>query len=340
MSGNASDETARRLRTLAIGRDARVHEGSRGGLRRAASVLAVILGAALLVSVPELRLRLPRGGPECGAAAPVAAGEAAPPAGRAAVPSVTGAATFAGRIVPLTVAGFVVPASGIIEVAARTAGRIEEVRVEAGQRVAAGELLMRLDDRPARAVLEQIAARLGSARAEQALARVRLGRVARLRDAGLIAVEEWEREQGRAALVDAQVREQEAALARQRLELEFTEVRAPQNGVVLEVRRRAGEVVLLGPQEVPWLLAMSDLDDLRVVVDIHEADLPRLELHQSASVTPDASPERSYAARVVAIGPRANRQKGTVPVELAILEPDGLLRPDASARVRFASPGS
>lgn len=238
----------------------------------------------------------------------------------------------------LTATGFVVPRSGIIEVSARTGGRIDDVRVSAGDRVEKGDLLVRLDDRAARASVEQTRARLAAARTELSLATSRSARLRRLRRASLLAAEEWERQSGAAVLAGALVREHEAALARQLLELEFTEVRAPRSGIVLEVRREVGEVVSLVPEGAAWLLSLTDPSDLRVVADVHEPDLDRVHLGQPATVELDASPGRLFRARTVAIGPRANRQKGTVPIEIAILDPDERVRPDAAARVRLLPP--
>jgi multidrug efflux pump subunit AcrA (membrane-fusion protein) len=52
-------------------------------------------------------------------------------------------------------------------------------------------------------------------------------------------------------------------------------------------------------------------------------------------VTPDAYPDARYAARVVKLYPQVDRQKGTLKVEVKILEPDARLLPDMSARVSF-----
>ena len=58
-------------------------------------------------------------------------------------------------------------------------------------------------------------------------------------------------------------------------------------------------------------------------------------MDQPAEIAPDAYPDRRYAARVVKLYPQINRQKGTLKVEVRILEPDEWLRPDMSVRVTF-----
>ena len=86
------------------------------------------------------------------------------------------------------------------------------------------------------------------------------------------------------------------------------------------------------------LIRMANLADLRAEVDVNEADLSRVRLDQPAEVVPDAFPDRRYAAKVVKLYPQVNRQKGTLKVEVRLLERDEKLRPDSSVRVAFLAP--
>ena len=61
----------------------------------------------------------------------------------------------------------------------------------------------------------------------------------------------------------------------------------------------------------------------------------RVRLGQPASVVPDAYADRTYTASVVKLSAQINRQKGTLKVEVQILEPDAWLRPDMSVRITF-----
>jgi HlyD family secretion protein len=55
-----------------------------------------------------------------------------------------------------------------------------------------------------------------------------------------------------------------------------------------------------------------------------------------ATVVLDAYPERTFEARVVKIYPEADRQKGTLKVEVKILKPDlAIVRPEMSAKITF-----
>lgn len=74
---------------------------------------------------------------------------------------------------------------------------------------------------------------------------------------------------------------------------------------------------------------------MRAEVDVNEADLERVRMGGPARVTPDAYPDRHYEAEVVKLYPQVDRQKGTLKVEVQILEPDDKLLPDMSTRVTF-----
>src|SRR5207245_9536423 len=83
------------------------------------------------------------------------------------------------------------------------------------------------------------------------------------------------------------------------------------------------------------LVRMANLTDIRAEVDVNEADLNRIHLGQRAQVTPDAYPDARYSAAVVKLYPQVDRQKGTLKVEVHVLEPDARLLPDMSARITF-----
>ena len=83
---------------------------------------------------------------------------------------------------------------------------------------------------------------------------------------------------------------------------------------------------------------------MRVEADISENDIAKVAMGMPAAVVLDAYPERSFDAAVVKIYPEADRQKGTVKVEVKILRPEmEVVKPEMSAKVTFlaraAGPG-
>ena len=84
-------------------------------------------------------------------------------------------------------------------------------------------------------------------------------------------------------------------------------------------------------------MQLADTEDMRAEVDINEVDIAKVALGSPAQVIPDAYPDRPFEARLVKIYPEADRQKGTVKVEVGILKPDlAIIKPEMSVRVSFS----
>jgi HlyD family secretion protein len=84
------------------------------------------------------------------------------------------------------------------------------------------------------------------------------------------------------------------------------------------------------------VVSLADLNDLRVELDISQADFNRISPEHDCVMTPEAYPERKYPCNIAEISPEANRQKGTIQVKVKVLEPDSFLRPELTARVTFS----
>lgn len=136
-----------------------------------------------------------------------------------------------------------------ISVSARTTGlSLVEVRVRVGNRVQKGQLLARFDDAPVRTELAQAnAARLqATATAEEAAANSDRARA--LAKTGSISAQDLLQLTTRAAVARAQLAQAEAALAAARLRLRYTEVTAPDSGVVASRSAMLGQVPQLGSE--------------------------------------------------------------------------------------------
>ena len=75
--------------------------------------------------------------------------------------------------------------------------------------------------------------------------------------------------------------------------------------------------------------------DLRVDIDVDEADSSRIYLNQKCRVSPEAYPDKDRAGSVAEIAPEANRQKRTLQIKGQIKNPDKFLTPEWSANVEF-----
>jgi HlyD family secretion protein len=124
-------------------------------------------------------------------------------------------------------------------------------------------------------------------------------------------------------------------------QLDATVIRAPVTGTILERTAEKGELVTSqfasgaegGPQGE--VVALADLNDIQVELDIAQDDFSKLTSRQKGAVTVDAFPDRKYNGVIAEISPEANRQKATVQVKVQILNPDEYLRPEMNSTVKF-----
>ncbi|MGA2423055.1 MAG: efflux RND transporter periplasmic adaptor subunit [Terriglobales bacterium] len=133
----------------------------------------------------------------------------------------------------------------------------------------------------------------------------------------------------------------EGQMAYAKSQLDATVIRAPVSGTILERTAEKGELVTAqfasGAEGGPRgsVVALADLNDIQVELDIAQDDFAKLSPKQEGIVTLDAFKDRSYKGEIAEMSPEANRQKATVQVKVQILQPDSYLRPEMNATVQF-----
>ena len=126
--------------------------------------------------------------------------------------------------------------------------------------------------------------------------------------------------------------------------LDATLIKAPVSGTILERTAEKGELITSGFASgaeggpVGEVVALADLNDIQVELDIAQDDFSKLGPNQKGIVTVDAYPDRKYNGVIAQISPEANRQKATVQVKVQIQNPDDYLRPEMNATVKFLAP--
>ena len=248
----------------------------------------------------------------------------------------------------LTGSGYVVTGEKYISIGVRVPGRIDAYLVDESERVTKGQALVQLDRRDYDAALLQATAGLELAKATLELRRIEAKRLRALRGQDVASQSQLDVKESELRVAEAQVRQAEAAISQARVNLDYTTLRAPSDGVILAKLKEVGEMAVPGGFAGSGdLIRMANLQDMRAEVDVNEMDLAKVQLGQPAEVVPDAFPDRKYAAKVVKLYPQVNRQKGTLKVEVGIPEADEWLRPDTSVRIFFldgsvaaAGPGS
>lgn len=153
-----------------------------------------------------------------------------------------------------------------VQLRPRVGGYVDSIHFQEGATVKKGQLLFRIDPRPFQAEVDRLSANLNQARAEQALAEANSGRGAKLLEQHAISREEADRLSTAAQSSKAQVASTAAALEAARLNLGFTEVRAPIDGRVSNALVTPGNLVtsndvLTSVVSVDPVFAYFDVDE-------------------------------------------------------------------------------
>jgi RND family efflux transporter MFP subunit len=200
---------------------------------------------------------------------------------------------------------------GLIQVAARTSGIIEDVFVQEGQDVKRGQILAKLEDAQLRLAEMSAQAELAQARAlvsglsiRRETAQRELARYDRLAEAHYIAGQKIDQMKDDLRVADAGIETQQAAIAtaeakvaQARYNLELTNIRAPADGRI--VRRYAN------PGAGASTLNVSNMFDLeprgaRIVrAEIAEAALSNVAIGQAVELAPESDDTKIYVGTVL-----------------------------------------
>ncbi len=257
------------------------------------------------------------------------------------------------QVTVLTASGYVV-AQRKAAVATKATGRLEELRVQEGSRVKEGDLLARIDARDVRAQLAAANANVGVARAAVASAEAdeKNAAIELNRNRDLVAQHFVS-----ASALDAAVARNDRAIAgtnnakaaltaaiananNAKVAVDFTEIRAPFDGVVVTKSANVGDIVTPFSSAVDSkgaVVNMADLSTLEVEADVSESSLSKISVGQPCEILLDALPDTRFSGTVSRMVPTVDRAKATVTTKVRFDRLDDRILPDMSAKVSFLS---
>jgi HlyD family secretion protein len=225
----------------------------------------------------------------------------------------------------------------------KISGRIKEILADQGQRVKAGQTLVRLDDED---LMQQVEiARAGVATSQAGVERLKAdkdnavavakqaeqdyNRVKKLVSANAVSGSDFDKSaetlatakatlaHADAAIVEAQQQlvSSEKTLKYQQAQLSNTVILAPFDGLIVRRQRDPGDVVVTGS---PILLLVST-NVLWISAWIDETEMGHVHEGQSARVVFRSGPETSYAGRVIRLGREADRETRECLVDVCVL---------------------
>ena len=234
-----------------------------------------------------------------------------------------------------------VAAVDTVELRPRVSGYIERVAFTEGQEVRKGDLLFTIDPRRYRANLDRALAELDRARSEARLAQAQDRRAQTLIDAKAISREEFEGRRASSAQGNAAVRAAEAAVEAARLELQYTQVRAPISGRVGRALVTRGN---LAQADSTLLATVVSVDPVHVYFETDEqAYLHYKQLERDgrggaqSTVRIGLADEdgHPHEGRLDFVDNQVDPRTGTIRARAVVADPDRRFTPGLFARVQL-----
>lgn len=230
-----------------------------------------------------------------------------------------------------------------VAVVPKTAGRLESVFVKLGDRVARGQRIAKIEDREileqvkqAEAAFEVAKAGIRQREADLKFAETNLDRSKELFGRQLLPKQTLDdadaRYQAAVAQLElgrAQLTQSQARLDELRINLANTVIDSPVNGFVA---RRAADAGAFVSPNAP-VADVVDISMVRLVANIVEKDLRRIEPGEPATVEVDAFPGETFSGRVARVAPVLDPATRTAQIEVEIPNTGNRLKPGMYARV-------
>lgn len=203
-----------------------------------------------------------------------------------------------------------------VDVGAQVSGQLMTLNVELGDKVKKDQLIGEIDSLPQQNALKNAQAALDNMRAQRTARQASLKqselaykRLKQLVDADAAARSDYESAEAaldtaRAdiAALDAQIKQAEIAADTAKVNLGYTKITAPMDGVVVAIVTKAGQTVNAN-QTAPTIIRLADLDTMTVKAQIAEADVTKVTPGQSVYFTILGEPDHRYYTTLRAVEP-------------------------------------
>lgn len=219
------------------------------------------------------------------------------------------------------------------QIRAELGGSIVKVAVDAGQRVAAGQLLGAIDE--AGVAEQHRAARVNLSAAESAmlLAAREVERAKRLQAGGAIAERDLEQAERSRIAAEAQLETARANLAAAEKQLQRTQLRAPFPGIVSERTVNLGDIVQAGNP----LFTVVDLTSMRLEASVPVSALGSLTIGSTVDFDVSGIPGRTFTGKILRVNPTVDPGTRQVRLTVGIPNTGAALAAGLFARGRVAT---
>lgn len=236
-----------------------------------------------------------------------------------------------------------------VQVGSQVSGYIRSLSADFNSVVKAGQIIAQIDPAPFQARRDQAWSNLQMAKAAVSKAQVDLAqkkreweRMQRLLGQQFVsqndvdlAMTNAENAQAQLQLAGAQVKQAEAALSASELDLKYTTIRSPVDGIVIARNVEVGQTVAASFATPNFFLIALDLTKMQVDTNVSEADIGGMADGRAATFTVDAYPGEVFRGEIKQVrnAPLAVQNVVTYNVVVGVDNPDLRLKPGMTANV-------
>jgi RND family efflux transporter MFP subunit len=221
---------------------------------------------------------------------------------------------------------------------AQVSGYVQKWNFDIGAHVKKGDLLAQIDPRTYEAALAQAKGALARDSATLANARVDLTRYQALAAQNAISAQQLSTQQATVGAQAGIVAADEAQVSQASINLAYTRVVAPFDGIVTSRAVDVGNLVTVGTPTATPLFTVADQSKLRLYVRVPQNYAPYIRDGMTVNFTVPQFPGRTFHASLVASAGAVASATGTILVQFAADNSDGTLQPGAYAEVKFPLP--
>lgn len=232
------------------------------------------------------------------------------------------------------------------EVKSEVSALIASVKVQPGDAVTKGQVLAELDRRELESQVNEASLRIESTRLQAEKTRQDLARKEGLHAAHLATDQVFQDARIDTALAENAFKLEQARLETLRQQLTKTTIRAPMDGIVLNVDAIEGAVIVGANSTSAGtpLLKIANLSRLLVKTEVNEVDISKLRVDLPVDLTFDSMPGTSVAGVVQFVSPSATeKEKGTpdrgevhgFPIVVSFPMKDSHVRPGMTANLKI-----
>ena len=188
-----------------------------------------------------------------------------------------------------------------VTVGAQVSGQIIQLFADFNSHVKKGELIARLDPRPAQLEVSTAEAQVQQDVADSTLKSFTLTQATPLHTSGMMTDNDYVAAQAAFEQSKANLKAARVGLARAQQDLAYTYIYAPMDGVVQERDVQVGQTVASSFAAPQLFVVASDLSRMQILVQVDEADVGQIKKGQDVQFTVEAYPNRTYHGTVAQV---------------------------------------